>query len=122
HWFACRDDHHDRSCSSLLTSPSLSTSPYLLAYSSPFFSFQIEFDLLCVSATLTEISLPSTLACHEATDRTESMSCLWRRHWRCGIRHIRSRASQLRSFHTALDDAQKSRTPSRLSLQSAYCL
>src|ERR1700751_842512 len=72
-----------------------------------FFSFQIEFDLLRVSARPTEISLPSALACHEATDRTGSMSCLWRLHWRCGIRHIRSRASRLRTFHTALDDAQK---------------
>src|SRR4029077_2060558 len=47
---ACRDGHHDRSCSSL------STPPYLSAYSSPVF-FQSKFDLLRISAMLTEISL-----------------------------------------------------------------
>src|ERR1700751_3782804 len=72
-----------------------------------FCSFEVGLDLLRVLATLTEISLPNPLACHEVTDRTESRSCLWRRQWRCGIRHIRSQAFPRRSSRMALDGAQK---------------
>ena len=45
--------------------------------------------------------------CHEAKDKTESMSYPWLRHCPDGILHIPQQALQPRFSHKAADDAQK---------------
>jgi Zn-finger protein len=45
--------------------------------------------------------------CRAVTGRTESKSCRFWRHWRCGIPHIRPRTIPRLYPHTAMDDGRK---------------
>src|SRR5579884_212454 len=77
------------------------STPFVIAYSVSLLPS------LGASATEIQISVLTLDLYREASGRTESKSCLCRRHWRYGIRRTPLQALQLRFFHKATDDARR---------------